>query len=263
MRIHVVSDVHGATAALARAGEGADVLICLGDLVLFVDYADPAGGIFGQVFGPDRAAHWVRLRNERRWDEARKFLRELWSQAGGDPWEVISEAVRAQYAELFAAMPDPTYLTYGNVDLPALWPQYTTSAHTVLDGQITTIGDRVFGFVGGGLQTPYRTPFEIPEEEYAAKVDAVFAAAQVAGTGVDVLCTHIPPAVPELTYDVVARRFERGSEATLEAIRRHQPPLALFGHVHQPLAPRMRIGRTECVNVGHFRGLQTPYVLSW
>ena len=263
MRVHVVSDVHGATAALAAAAVGADALICLGDLVLFVDYTDPSGGIFGQVFGPDRAAHWVGLRNQRRWDEARTFLRELWAAAGGDPWEIISEAVRGQYAELFAVMPDPTYLTYGNVDLPALWPQFTTSAHTVLDGQITTIGGRVFGFVGGGLPSPYRTPFEVPDSEYTAKVESVFAAAQAAGTPVDVLCTHIPPAVPELTYDVVARRFERGSEATLEAIRRYQPPLALFGHVHQPLAARTRIGRSECVNVGHFRGRAVPYVLSW
>jgi hypothetical protein len=37
----------------------------------------------------------------------------------------------------------------------------------------------------------------------------------------------------------------------------------LFGHVHNPLARRTRIGRTECVNVGHFRGRGTPYVLEW
>jgi Icc-related predicted phosphoesterase len=165
-------------------------------------------------------------------------------------------------------MPDPTYLTYGNVDIPDLWPEFTGPGHTVLDGAIVTLGaeagrPRVFGFVGGGLPSPYRTSYEVPEEEYAAKVDAVFAAAEAAGTRVDVLCTHIPPAVPELTYDVVARRFERGSEATLAAIRAHQPPLALFGHVHQPLAQRLRIGRTECVNVGHFRGTGSPYVMQW
>ena len=39
-RVHVVSDVHGNARDLARAGEGADALICLGDLVLFLDYAD-------------------------------------------------------------------------------------------------------------------------------------------------------------------------------------------------------------------------------
>jgi Icc-related predicted phosphoesterase len=37
----------------------------------------------------------------------------------------------------------------------------------------------------------------------------------------------------------------------------------LFGHVHQPLARRLRIGRTECINVGHFRATGTPYVLAW
>ena len=68
------------------------------------------------------------------------------------------------------------------------------------------------------------------------------------------LCTHIPPEVPELVYDTVARRFERGSRALLDAIRRTRPRYSLFGHVHQPLARRMRIGATECVNVGHFAG---------
>ena len=40
-----------------------------------------------------------------------------------------------------------------------------------------------------------------------------------------------------------------------------QPSHALFGHVHQPLHRRARIGRTECVNAGHFRAHGTPYVL--
>ncbi|MEU1164348.1 metallophosphoesterase, partial [Streptomyces sp. NPDC005921] len=31
-------DVHGNVRDLARAGDGADALICLGDLVLFLDY---------------------------------------------------------------------------------------------------------------------------------------------------------------------------------------------------------------------------------
>jgi Icc-related predicted phosphoesterase len=157
--------------------------------------------------------------------------------------------------ELFAAMPEPTYITYGNVDIPAMWPEFRRDGVTILDGQVTEIGGRSFGFVGGGLRTRMRTPYEISDEEYAAKVAAVGA--------VDVLCCHIPPAVPELTYDVVARRFERGSEAVLDAIRDTRPAFVLFGHVHQPLVRRMRIGRTECVNVGHFRGTGRPYVLQW
>jgi Icc-related predicted phosphoesterase len=78
---------------------------------------------------------------------------------------------------------------------------------------------------------------------------------------VDVLCTHIPPAVPELLYDTVARRMETGSQALLEVIRQTQPRYAFFGHVHNPLAQRVRVGRTECVNVGHFRATRVPYVV--
>jgi Icc-related predicted phosphoesterase len=66
-----------------------------------------------------------------------------------------------------------------------------------------------------------------------------------------------------LLFDTVARRMERGSEALLDAVRATQPRYVLFGHVHQPLASRVRIGRTECINVGHFRATGTPYALEW
>ncbi|MFE8916153.1 metallophosphoesterase [Streptomyces globisporus] len=252
-RIHVVSDVHGNTEALARAGDGADALICLGDLVLFLDYADHSRGIFPDLFGKENADRIVALRTARRYDEARAFGRELW--AGRDRNTEILAAVRKQYAELFAAFPTPTYATYGNVDVPDLWSEYARPGTTVLDGERVEIGGRVFGFVGGGLKTPMNTPYEISDEEYAAKVEAL--------GPVDVLCSHIPPEVPELTYDTVARRFERGSTALLEAIRATRPRYALFGHVHQPLVRRMRIGTTECVNVGHFASTGTPWALTW
>lgn len=252
-RIHVVSDVHGNAEALARAGDGADALICLGDLVLFLDYADHSRGIFPDLFGEANAGRIVALRTARRYEEARAFGRELWK--GRDRNAEILGAVRKQYAELFAAFPTPTYATYGNVDVPRLWPEYARPGTTVLDGERVEIGGRVFGFVGGGLRTPMNTPYEISDEEYAAKVEAL--------GPVDVLCSHIPPEVPELTYDTVARRFERGSTALLEAIRTTRPRYALFGHVHQPLVRRMRVGHTECVNVGHFASTGTPWALSW
>jgi Icc-related predicted phosphoesterase len=254
VRVHVVSDVHGSTEALARAGNGADVLVCLGDLVLFLDYADSGSGIFASLFGAANAEQLVALRTAKRFDEARTFSRSLW---GGldDPKQVLETALRQQYAELFAVMPEPAYLTYGNVDVPDMWPDFTRPGHTVLDGQVAEIGGKRWGFVGGGLRTPMRTPYEVDDEAYAEKVAAVGA--------VDVLACHIPPAVPGLLYDVEARRFERGSEAVLDAIRDTSPELVLFGHVHQPLQARTRIGRTECVNVGHFRGTGTPFVLEY
>ncbi|MFE3324189.1 metallophosphoesterase [Streptomyces sp. NPDC059176] len=253
MRVHVVSDVHGNSEDLAKAGDGADALICLGDLVLFLDYADHSRGIFPDLFGVENADRIVELRTARRFEEAREMGRRLW--AGLDRETVIVAAVRKQYAEMFAAFPTPTYATYGNVDIPSLWPEYAGAGTTVLDGERIELDGRVFGFVGGGLHSPMRTPYEISEEEYAAKVEAL--------GDVDVLCSHIPPEVPELTYDTVARRFERGSRALLEAIRRTRPRYSLFGHVHQPLARRMRIDATECVNVGHFASTGRPWALEW
>ena len=181
--------------------------------------------------------------------------RALWGKLGGDPRKHIEAAVSRQYAELFAAMPVPAYLTYGNVDLPRLWDDHVQPGHHVLDGERVELDGWTFGFVGGGLKTPYRTPNEIDDEEFAAKVEAV--------GEVDVLCAHIPPAVPDLLYDTVARRMERGSEALLAAIGKTQPRYVLFGHVHQPLQSRIRIGTTECINVGHFRAYGRPYVLQW
>jgi len=255
MRVHIVSDVHGSVGALARAGDGADALICLGDLVLFVDYDDHTVGIFADLFGAEAATEFIALRTARRFEEAREYSRALWDSLEEDRATVIERMIRKQYADLFAALPTPSYLTYGNVDVPRLYAEYEREGICVIDGEQVEIGGRSFGFVGGGLRTPMHTPFEISDEEYAAKVAAVGA--------VDVLCCHIPPALPLLTYDTLGRRFERGSEALFDAIRSTQPDIVLFGHVHNPLAARVRIGRTECVNVGHFRGTQTPYVLEW
>src|SRR5690348_11189799 len=77
-RVHVVSDVHGNARDLARAGDGADALICLGDLVLFLDYADHSRGIFPDLFGVENADRLVELRTARRFEEARELGARLW-----------------------------------------------------------------------------------------------------------------------------------------------------------------------------------------
>src|ERR1700744_822003 len=256
MRIHLVSDVHGRSEALPDAARDADALICLGDLLLFLDYEDYRRGIFADLFGAEQARTFMTLRLEKRFDEARALSARL---AAGLPEGSIRAAINAaamrQYAGLFAALPEPAYLTYGNVDIPGMWAGHLKPGHQVLDGARAELDGWTFGFVGGGLKSRYHTPHEIGEDEYAAKLEAI--------GEVDVLCTHIPPAVPQLLYDTVARRMERGREGLLGLIRRTRPRYAFFGHVHQPLARRARIGSTECVNVGHFRATGVPYVLRW
>jgi Icc-related predicted phosphoesterase len=253
MRLHVVSDVHGRADALARAGDGADALVCLGDLLLFMDYADHSAGIMGTLFGAERVGEFIRLRTAREFDAAREFSRGLWASLDADPRAVLDEAAREQYEALFAAFPDPTYLTFGNVDQPELFRAALRPHTHLVDGAVVELGGLRFGFVGGGLPTPMRTPYEVPEDRYAAKVEAL--------GEVDVLCSHIPPDVPDLLWDTTAQRHERGSAALLALIERTQPKYALFGHVHQPLLSRTVVGRTQCINVGHFRATGRPYVL--
>jgi Icc-related predicted phosphoesterase len=254
--------VHGTADALALAG-GADMLICLGDLLLFLDYADPGQGIYAELYGAEYTREYIALRTAKRFDEARQLTARLMAErvdlasgnSGPRSLRALAEGIiRRQYKQLFEALPEPAYLTYGNVDVPELWQDNLKPGHHVIDGGRAEVGGYTFGFAGAGLVSPYRTPNEIPEADFAAKLGAI-----AAGGPVDVLCTHIPPAVPELLYDTVARRLETGSKALLEVIRQLQPRYAVFGHVHQPLAQRVRIGRTECVNVGHFRATRVPF----
>ncbi len=254
----MVSDVHGASKELAIAAQDADVFICLGDLLLYLDYEDPSEGAFAEVFGTDVTAEYIRLRLAKRFDEARALTAREWERLSGstDPatrMEHFTSIIRSQYEDLFAALPQPAMLTFGNVDVPALATPYLREGHTVVDAEVREVDGVRFGFVGAGLQSPYRTPNEISVSEFDAKVAAL--------GEVDVLCTHIPPAIPDLTFDVVARRFEIGSHSLLDFIRAVQPRYALFGHVHQPLASRYRVGRTECLNVGHFRARREPFRL--
>jgi Icc-related predicted phosphoesterase len=255
MRVHLVSDVHGRADALARAAHGADALVCLGDLLLFLDYADHGQGIFADMFGPEHARRYIDLRTAKRFDEARDLTARLFAEQAESRATLFDAAIAKQYAELFDSLPEPAYLTYGNVDVPQLWQQYTKPGHHIIDGGTVELDGWTFGFVGGGLHSVYRTPNEISEEEFRAKIESI--------GEVDVLCTHIPPAVPELLYDTVSRRLEKGSVALLDAIKATKPRYSVFGHVHQPLARRTRVGVTECLNVGHFRATGTPYVLQW
>lgn len=260
MRVHVVSDVHGNVDALAKAGDGAEALLVLGDLIDFVDYHDHSRGILGSIFGPAAVHRFAQLRSGGAPGTAAAFVRELWAQLPNSR-EIVRQAIAEQYERLFAVLPCPTYATPGNVDLPELWPRFARAGVHVLDGQTAEIGGLSWGFVGGGVLPGGFAPRSEPVFGSYLRTPQQYEAALAALGRVDMLCTHIPPAVPELLYDVQARRFEIGSEHLLAVIRRDRPRAALFGHVHQPLARRVRVGRTECVNVGHFQRTGVPYVV--
>ncbi len=196
MRLHVVSDVHGNAEALRRAGDGADALLVLGDLVDFVDYHDPAGGILGRVLGPEVSARFGRLRSSGRPGELVAYVRAQWERLP-DAAGVIEDAVREQYAELFAALTAPTWAIPGNVDLPHLWPEYARPGLCLPDGRVEDVCGIRVGFVGGAPLPPGREPLRGgPWHPHVLRADEYAAAVHRLGP-LDLLCSHVPPAVPE------------------------------------------------------------------
>lgn len=252
MAIHVVSDLHGAVDALRKAVPEGSTLLLLGDLVNFLDYITMTG-ILTEVFPLEAVQRVVDLRTAGEIEEARRVMKE---RSAGREEEVraeIGRRVEAEYRAVFDALVDPTYLILGNVDNPPLAASLAaTHPHVhMVDGAVVTLEGERFGFVGGALPTPMHVAGEVTEEEMAAKIDTL--------GEVDVLCSHIPPAIPDLCFDTVAGKHERGSEDLLRYIEDVQPRRAYFGHVHQPLVSSLHVGRTLCINVGYFRSTERAW----
>ena len=95
------------------------------------------------------------------------------------------------------------------------------------------------------MSTPIQAAGEVPDDEMRSMLSSL--------DDVDVLCTHVPPALPSLRKDVITGREERGSQPVLDYLIASQPSFHLFGDVHQPQAVTWRVGRTRCHNAGYFR----------
>ena len=120
-----------------------------------------------------------------------------------------------------------------------------SDVYAPIAGEVIEVDGLSVGFAGGGVATPLRAQGEVSDDEMESLLDGLGA--------VDVLCTHVPPAVPSLRRDVITGRDERGSEPILRYLKRFQPRLHLFGDVHQPQATGWRVGATRCFNAGYFR----------
>jgi Icc-related predicted phosphoesterase len=182
-------------------------------------------------------------------------MRGLWLEEVGDRIDAvraaIGDAVDAQYAEVAQALDGGHgYVIHGNVDRPGPLQRALPGGYEYVHGLTKEIEGARFGFVGGGAATPLQAEGEISDEAMSQLLE---------GLGpVDVLCTHVAPAIDPLQTDVVTGRAERGSAPLIEYIRARRPRLHLFGDVHQPQASTWRVGPTRCRNVGYFRATRRP-----
>jgi len=253
MAVKVVSDLHSAVDALAREVHEHDTLLLLGDLINIIDYG-AMDGILVDVFGAETVTEVVDLRAQRRFDDARALMQRIRHGREAEVAAKFQALIREGYRQVREALPHRAYVILGNVDSPALAGELDRPGVEMVDGRVVEIEGLRVGFLGGGLPTPLRVAGEIPEEEYDAKVDAL--------GQVDVICSHVPPDLPELTYDTVARRRERGSARLLEYIQGAQPQRVFFGHIHQPLLSSTHVGRTHLINAGYFRRTQRALPLA-
>lgn len=241
--IRIISDVHGAAAALERIAPGDGPLLVLGDLINFIDYRDNSG-IVSDVAGLEFVDRVVELRSRGDYTAAG----ELWQQHRKGREEELRRlyavAIRAEYESVCGALRGvDAYVTYGNVDNPEVMREMLPPGVRFVEADVVTLEGIRFGIVGGGVPT-INSPGEISDDAMAERLAAI--------GPVDVLCTHVAPAVDPLATDVIGGR-QKGSPAVLAYIKEHQPGYHYFGDIHQPQAVSWRIGETLSQNVGYFR----------
>lgn len=243
-----VSDIHGATAALRRVASMGEPLLVLGDLVNYIDYRTNEG-IVADVSGQHVVDEFVRLRAAEGNVAASAFWQVEWTGRADELQDQYDEAIEAEYRDVCAALSgSQAYVTYGNVDRPDMLAANLPTGTRFVDAEVVEIEGLRIGFAGGGLVS-IGTPGEVTEAEMEAKL------AQLGP--VDILATHVPPAIPALACDVIGGRA-KGSTAILEFLEREQPAYHYFGDIHQPRATTWRVGSTTCVNVGYFRATGRP-----
>lgn len=240
-----VSDVHDSPRALRRVVEKGEEVVILGDLVNLTDYRTGRGAV-AEVLGLDFASRTSAARAQGDYPRMRSLWAEEAGITGEDLREKIGDELALQYEGVSRALDGGRgFVIHGNVDRVDSLRSSLPGGFRYVHGEVVERQGLRLGFVGGGVETPLGADGEVSDEEMSEILSNL--------GPVDVLCSHVPPAVPALRSDVVTGREERGSDPLREYLVEHQPLFHLFGDVHQPKASTWRMGRTRCYNAGYFR----------
>lgn len=239
----LVSDVHGAFGALAKVAALGEPLLILGDFLNFVDYRTMEG-MLADIAGREFVAELTDLRDRGEHEAARALWRGFAAGQEDTLRQRYDERIAADYQAARVALEgSESYVIYGNVDRPDMLRDCLPSGSRFVDGEVIDLEGLRVGFAGGGVAS-IGVPGEIEDEALARKL---------AGLGpVDMLCTHVAPAVRPLSHDVIGGRPKQ-SPAVLDYLLEHRPRWHYFGDIHQPQATSWRVGSTTCRNVGYFR----------
>jgi uncharacterized protein len=154
------------------------------------------------------------------------------------------------------------YVMLGNDDEPRL-REVLTGSSLARDPEDVTV-DLGEGWqmlsCGHANPTPWNSPRELSEEELEAHLEELVS--WLEGPEQAVFNLHVPPIrtsidrAPQLdkTLKPVVRggsvqMIAAGSQAVRNVLERHQPPLALHGHIHESRGVA-KVGKTLCINPG-------------
>ena len=209
MAVKLIADVHSAIGGIGDQAGPEDTLLVLGDVLGLIDWADFTG-ILPEVLGPDRLRDMLFKAFAAGADAARNLKNVLLSPEN-EYYESLRDRVESDYREFRRAVEEAgcrTLVLFGNSDIPdTMRDVFNGSSGVEMAEGTRELEGQVFGFLPGSVSSPFDMPGESDDE---------YLRGRLAELGkVDVLCAHIPPALPELSQLHVVRHFDRLSQETL------------------------------------------------
>lgn len=138
---------------------------------------------------------------------------------------------------LFEGLPTKALGIPGNCDPVDIVP-LMESLGVNLHGRREEFGGQTIVGLGGSSPTPFRTPFEVSEEDLLSSLRSLMVRDAI-------LATHSPP---KGHVDVLPWSGHVGSEAVRQVVDEFEPKLVLCGHIHE--ARGVEEGQVTYVNPG-------------
>jgi len=149
-----------------------------------------------------------------------------------------------EFLEILAKTELPVLFIPGNCDDPEL-ARSRIKGTSCIHGTCKAIDNTYFLGIGGGAPGPFRTPFELTEEEIQDLLEKAYQSAS--NPQHLVLITHLPPRNTKV--DVTRGGQHIGSRSVRMFVDERKPILVLCGHVHESSGID-KIGKTTIVNPG-------------
>jgi hypothetical protein len=141
----------------------------------------------------------------------------------------------------------PIFAVAGNMEYEGV-RRYIGEKQIDIHGRGVVVNRIGFMGLGGGTPSPFKSPWEIADEEARSLLAA--GQAGIASASYKVLVSHAPPRGTKIDRSFTGLHV--GSQPVRDFIESGAVHLCLCGHIHEA-AGEDTIGKTLCVNLGPFK----------